>query len=47
MATGLGFCPNCGTPKTAAEQKFCPTCGAVLAAIAGPATVPTPPPAPR
>jgi hypothetical protein len=46
MATGLGFCPSCGTPRTAAEQKFCPTCGTVLAAIAGPDAVPTPPPAP-
>ena len=21
MATGLGFCANCGTPRTAAEQR--------------------------
>jgi len=44
MATGLGFCPNCGTPKTAADQKFCPTCGAAFAAMAVPAAPPPPRP---
>jgi hypothetical protein len=44
MATGSGFCPNCGTPKTAPEQKFCPTCGAALVAIAAPVAAPPPPP---
>lgn len=44
MATGLGFCPNCGTPKTATKQEFCPTCGAALAAIAAPVAAPPPPP---
>ncbi len=47
MATGLGFCPNCGTPRTAVEQKFCATCGGALAALAVPAAAPTPPPAPQ
>ena len=45
MATGLGFCPSCGTPRVAAEQKFCPTCGGALAAISAPAPI-APPPAP-
>ncbi len=27
MSTGFGFCPTCGTPRTAAEQKFCAVCG--------------------
>ena len=39
MATGLGFCPSCGTPRVAAEQKFCPTCGAALAAISASAPI--------
>jgi hypothetical protein len=45
MATGLGFCPSCGTPRVAAEQQFCPICGAALAAISAPAPI-APPPAP-
>jgi hypothetical protein len=32
MTTGFGFCPICGTPRTAAEQKFCPACGSAFAA---------------
>ena len=46
MATGLGFCANCGTPRTAAEQQFCPTCGTTLPAMAVPAAVSVPPAAP-
>jgi hypothetical protein len=52
MATELGFCPNCGTARTAADQKFCPKCGASLAALAAgaaaspPPTQPPPPAAP-
>ncbi|MGA3058324.1 MAG: zinc ribbon domain-containing protein [Candidatus Limnocylindrales bacterium] len=45
MATGFGFCPNCGTPRVAAEQKFCAGCGANLTMVVppGPAVVVTPP----
>ena len=52
MATGFGFCPTCGTPRAAAEQKFCPTCGSALAAapaafavppVAGPVAPDAPP----
>jgi hypothetical protein len=55
MATGFGFCPNCGSALTEAGQKFCSICGAVLAAAqAGPggltaqpsAGAPVPPPPP-
>jgi len=42
MATGFGFCPNCGTAATAAGQKFCPTCGSGLPALVAPAVVPAP-----
>jgi hypothetical protein len=42
MATGLGFCPTCGTARNAAEQKFCATCGTALAVMAVP-EAPTPP----
>jgi hypothetical protein len=37
MSTGFGFCPTCGTPRTAAEQKFCAVCGSAFAAGAAPA----------
>lgn len=44
MATGIGFCPNCGTAITAAGQ-FCATCGATLPASARAAmSAPQPPP---
>ena len=43
MATGLGFCSTCGTPRTAAEQKFCATCGGAFAAIVAPTAMPAPP----
>ena len=52
MATGLGFCPSCGTAKTEAGQRFCATCGATFAAVPAAATaaataMPVPPsPAP-
>ena len=45
MATGLGFCPTCGTPRVAEDQKFCPTCGSALAVISAPAPI-APPPVP-
>jgi hypothetical protein len=41
MTTGFGFCPTCGTPRTAAEQKFCPACGSAFAAA--PAALPVAP----
>ena len=47
MATGFGFCPNCGTALTSAGQKFCASCGAVLLAVAAPAAVPAPVVAPQ
>jgi hypothetical protein len=37
MTTGFGFCPICGTPRTAAEQKFCPVCGSAFAVGVSPA----------
>ena len=37
MTTGFGFCPTCGTPRTAAEQKFCPACGSAFAVGVSPA----------
>lgn len=49
MSTGFGFCPTCGTPRTAADQKFCGTCGssfAVGAQSAPPVAAPVPPVAP-
>ena len=50
MATGLGFCPTCGTAKTEADQKFCASCGATLAAPPQPpapaAAMPVAPPPP-
>ena len=39
MATGFGFCPNCGNPRATADQRFCPSCGAATASPG-----PTPPP---
>ena len=39
MTTGFGFCANCGTPRTAVDQKFCNTCGSAFPA----ATPPSPP----
>jgi hypothetical protein len=45
MATGFGFCPNCGTALAAAGQIFCISCGAALRTAApapAPAPVPTP-----
>ena len=43
MATGIGFCPNCGTAMTAAGQRFCPSCGTTLPAMAtAQAAVPAP-----
>lgn len=51
MTTGFGFCPTCGTPRQAADQRFCPVCGSALAAPAPAAPPPpvaaaTPPPPP-
>jgi hypothetical protein len=46
MATGFGFCPNCGTAMTAAKQVFCASCGANVSAVAAAATIPAPLPAP-
>jgi hypothetical protein len=49
MSTGFGFCPTCGTPRTAAEQKFCAVCGSSFAAVAPsapPAALSYPPPYP-
>ena len=40
MTTAFGFCPTCGTPRAAAEQKFCPTCGSALAAAPAAFAVP-------
>jgi len=37
MMMGFGFCPNCGTPRVAAEQRFCAGCGLALAAASSPA----------
>jgi hypothetical protein len=37
MMMGFGFCPNCGTPRVAAEQRFCAGCGLALAAASPPA----------
>jgi hypothetical protein len=37
MTNGFGFCPTCGTPRSAADQKFCAVCGSALAAAAPPA----------
>jgi hypothetical protein len=49
MATGFGFCSNCGASIGAAGQRFCPTCGTVIpaasAAVPAPAAAPTQPPA--
>jgi len=42
MMMGFGFCPNCGTPRVAAEQRFCAGCGLATAPVASPA-----PPAPE
>jgi len=42
MSTGFGFCPTCGAPRTAAEQRFCAVCGSAFAAGVSPA-----PPAPQ
>lgn len=47
MATEFGFCPNCGTARSATGQKFCASCGAGLSAVAAPALVPAPPAAPQ
>ena len=47
MATGLGFCPSCGTARSAAEQKFCASCGAVLSVVAPPPAAPAAPAAPQ
>ena len=50
MATGFGFCPNCGAALTEAGQRFCAVCGFTLpvsaAAAAGavPASAVVPPP---
>ena len=30
MATGFGFCANCGTPAGAPDEKFCASCGAAM-----------------
>ena len=44
MTMGFGFCPNCGTPRVAAEQRFCAGCGGALSPVAPPAPqVPEPP----
>src|SRR5664280_819073 len=37
MTMGFGFCPNCGTPRVAAEQKFCAGCGLALSPASPPA----------
>ena len=39
MTTGFGFCPNCGTPRMAADQRFCAGCGATLSPAAPSAPV--------
>ena len=51
MATGFGFCPNCGTAMTVPGQRFCASCGATVpamgpvpAAAQAPAAMPAPPP---
>ncbi len=33
MTTGFGFCPQCGTPRIAADQRFCAACGNDLSAL--------------
>ncbi|MGZ6268154.1 MAG: zinc ribbon domain-containing protein [Candidatus Limnocylindrales bacterium] len=33
MNTGFGFCPQCGTPRIAADQRFCAACGNDLSAL--------------
>ncbi|MGZ6265936.1 MAG: zinc ribbon domain-containing protein [Candidatus Limnocylindrales bacterium] len=44
MATGFGFCPNCGAALTEAGQRFCAACGFTVpvsaSAAAGAASVP-------
>ena len=47
MATGFGFCPNCGAARSAEEQKFCASCGAGFSATATSAAPPAIPAAPR
>jgi hypothetical protein len=47
MATGFGFCPNCGAARSAEEQKFCASCGAGVSATAMPAAPPVTPAAPQ
>ena len=50
MATGFGFCPNCGAALTEAGQRFCAACGftvpvsAAAAAGAAPVSAVVPPP---
>ena len=41
MTTGFGFCPQCGTPRIAADQRFCAKCGNDLSALV--AAPPAPP----
>ena len=45
MTMGFGFCPNCGSPRTSAEQAHCGVCGLVFSAAQPPLAAPPPPPA--
>ena len=42
MTTEFGFCPNCGTPRISAEQRFCAECGLTLTPVT-PIAPPGPP----
>jgi len=46
MTTGFGLCAVCGSPRSAAEQKFCATCGSALSPAAQPPVQPPPYPQP-
>jgi hypothetical protein len=46
MASGLGFCPSCGTAREKRAQKFCAVCGAALPPLAAEAPAPAEPAAP-
>ncbi len=42
MATGFGFCSNCGAALTEAGQRFCAACGFTLPVAAAPAAAASP-----